>query len=351
MDNNDDKNFVQQGGVMKYHDSIKAAQSRHDLALKQLKLWFLAPTPINYAVSYEYIIGENQQLIEPIKQQLSSGKGLDNFLFEHLYQDILLGQGNFRDEMITDIDLLITDIQQSNQQSTKSVSEFIKQVDINIESFRSNNTKKINHALSQIEKASKLFKRQQQQLSKQLMASKQQSLSLQNELEEVRKDIYLDPLTGLYNHKAFNHHIELWTNADPNKQVAAIVINVDELSRVKQQFGALISDVLLSKIAKKINSYVGESGLPVRLGSDEFVILLPEVEQNIVAEIAGKIQQGVEKLRFINNKSGIRLPKVTVSLGITDFRLSQNVQAVIHKARVLVNDIQLNGHNKMTIIP
>lgn len=335
---------------MKYHDSIKIAQSRHDLALKQLKLWFLAPTPINYAVSYEYIIGSNQKIIEPIKQQLSSGKALNNFIFEQLYKEIILGQASFRDEMITDIDVLITDVQQSNQQSTRSVNEFIKQVDSNIDNFRSNNSKKINYALNQIEKASLQFKRQQQQLTKQLVASKEQSISLQNELEEVRKDIYLDPLTGLYNHKALNHHIELWTSADPNKQVAAIVINIDEISRVKQQFGALVSDVLLSKIANKINSYVGESGLPVRSGSDEFVILLPEVEHNIVTEIAEKIRQGVEKLRFINNKSGIRLPKMTVSLGVTDFNLSQNVESVLHKARTIVNNMQLSSHNKMVII-
>jgi diguanylate cyclase len=335
---------------MKYHDSIKIAQSRHDLALKQLKLWFLAPTPINYAVSYEYIIGDNQKIIEPIKQQLSSGKALNNFLLEQLYQDIILGQASFRDEIITDIDILITGVQKSNQQSSRSVNEFIKQVDSNIDNFRSNNSKKITYALNQIEKASLQFKRQQQQLSKQLIASKEQSISLQNELEEVRKDIYLDPLTGLYNHKAFNHHIDLWTSADPNKQVAAIVINIDELGRVKQQFGGLISDVLLSKIAHKINSYVGESGLPVRSGSDEFVILLPEVEHNIVTEIAEKIRQGVEKLRFINNKSGIRLPKMTVSLGVTDFNLSQNVESVLHKARTVVNNMQLKSHNKMVII-
>ena len=56
---------------------------------------------------------------------------------------------------------------------------------------------------------------------------------------------------------------------------------------------------------RKQGSYVGESGLPVRSAGDEFLILLPDVERNIAGEIAKKIKQGVEKLRFVN--SGLRM--------------------------------------------
>jgi len=335
---------------VKYHDSIKQADQKLALAIKQLQLWHLPATPINYAVSYEFIKGKNQRLISPIKQQLSSGKKLDNFFVEELYQQVILGQGSFRDEIITDIDDLITDVQKSNQQSSRSLNDFINKVDTSIVDFRSSDSQKINNALVKINKASQHFKKQQQQLAKQLVASKKQSMSLQSELEEVRKEIYLDPLTGLYNKKALNKHIETWTEQDPNKQVAAIVINIDQLSSVNQKFGSLISDVLLSKIASKISSYVGESGLPIRSGSDEFLILLPEVEQSIAAEIAEKIRHGVEKLRFVSSKSGVRLPQMTISMGVNDFRLSQNIHSVIDYTRTLVNDMQLSCHNKITVV-
>jgi len=335
---------------VKYHDSIKQADQKLALAIKQLQLWHLPATPINYAVSYEFIRGKNQQLITPIKQQLSSGKKLDNFFVEELYQQVILGQGSFRDEIITDIDDLITNVQKSNQQSSHSLNDFMDKVDTSVVDFRSNDSQKINNALAKINKASLHFKKQQQQLAKQLVASKKQSISLQSELEEVRKEIYLDPLTGLYNKKALNKHIETWTDQDPNKQVAAIVINIDQLNSVNQKFGSLISDVLLSKIANKINSYVGESGLPIRSGNDEFLILLPEVEQSIAAEIAEKIRQGVEKLRFVSSKSGVRLPQMTISMGVNDFRLSQNIHSVIDHTRMLVNDMQLSCHNKITVV-
>ncbi len=335
--------------VVKYHDSIKQADQKLALAIKQLQLWYLPASPINYAVSYEYINGKNSALIAQIKQQLSLGKKLDNFFIEELYQQFILGQGSFRDEIITEIDDLITDVQKNNQNSVNYADSLIKKIDDNVVSLKSKDQQKIAFAIQQIEIASKSFKQKQQQLTKQLIISKKQSLSLKSELEEVKKEIYLDPLTGLYNRKALNQHIETWSKEDPNKSIAAIVINIDQLNLVNQKFGALISDVLLSKIANKVSSYVGESGLPVRSGHDEFLILLPEVERQIAGEIAEKIRQGVEKLRFVSSKSGVRLPQMTISMAVNDFRLSQNFQSIINYTRDLVTDLQRSSHNRITI--
>ena len=85
------------------------------------------------------------------------------------------------------------------------------------------------------------------------MLTRKKTLALQVELKEAHKEIYMDPLTGLYNRKALSKHLDLWLTEDPNRQVAAIVVTVNKLAEVNQQFGQLLSDVLLSKIASKVN--------------------------------------------------------------------------------------------------
>ncbi|GAA6205745.1 GGDEF domain-containing protein [Thalassotalea sp. SU-HH00458] len=334
---------------MKHHDTIEQADQKLALAIKQLQLWHLPATPINYAVGYEFVNKKNSALISQIKQHLSLGKKLDNYFINEIFQLHVLGQGSFRDDIITDIDELITDVQSSNQHSVKYANGLIEKIDDSVTHLKSNNRQKINHAIQQIENASKSFKQKQQQLAKQLLISKKQSLSLQSELEEVKKEIYLDPLTGLFNRKALSKHLDQWTTEDPHKHVAAIVVSVDKLAHVNEKFGNLISDVLLSKIANKVGSYVGESGLPIRSGQDEFLILLPEVERTVAGEIAEKIRQGVEKLRFVSSKSGIRLPQMTVSLGVNDFKVSQNAQTVINYTRSLVTDMQRSGANAVMV--
>ena len=151
----------------------------------------------------------------------------------------------------------------------------------------------------------------------------------------------MDPLTGLYNRKALSKHLDLWLTEDPNQQVAAIVVCIDQLSEINKKFGHLISDVLLSKIASKVSSYVDDSGLPIRSGGDEFLLLLPGVDNGSAREIAGKIMQGVEKLRFVSSKSGIRLPQMTLSIGVENFNVAENANSILKKARSLQPNLHL----------
>lgn len=325
---------------MKYHDSITQAEQKLALAIKQLQKWSLPATPVNYAVSYEYINDKNATLTALINQQLASEKPLDNFFIDEVYRQILLGSSQFRDEIITDIDGIIDQVKVSSKKSSLQAEQFISDVDKQSEQLYSQDQHKIKQALLNIHKASRDFKLQQEKLNLQLQQSKIQTVSLKNELEEIRKEIYLDPLTGLYNRKAFNKHIEDWIKEDPNKSMAAIVINVDQLQQVTEKFGGLISDVLLAKIANKVSSYVGESGLPVRSAGDEFTILLPEIDGSIANEIAEKIRQGVERLRFVSSKTGIRLPKMTISLAVNTFDLTNNVHNVINQTRALITEMQ-----------
>ncbi len=326
--------------MVKYHDSIKQADKKKALSVKQLHAWGLASNPINYTVSYEYISEKNTSLIAAIQHQISSGGKLDNFFIEEVYQQFVLGQSKFREDLISDLDGLLSTAQYSNNHSTTSVNSLLSVLDKNLDNIRSADTDKANRAFTQIDQASKAFKTRIQSLNKELQKSRQQSVHLQRELADIRKNIYLDPLTGLYNRKAMSKHLETWFKEDPNKEISAIVININQFTQVTNKFGSLISDVLLTKVADKVGSYVDGSGLPVRLAGDEFLILLPDIDRDIAQEIADKIRQGVEKLRFVSSKSGIRLPQLTISTGVNHFLVSENVNAIVSSARKVNAKIQ-----------
>ena len=332
---------------MKYHDTVTQAQQKMTLAVAKLTEWKLATSPINYAVSYEYIDGRNSALIKAIEQELSIKKTLDGFFVEQAYQQYILGQSAFRDEIIGDMDDVLANMEKGCQYSSNSVNQFIRKLDNNFVNLKSTDKPTVELAVNNIKHASTELKTQQQALLKQLAMSQQQANSLRNELEEVRKEIFLDPLTGLYNRKAMAKHLDAWLTEDPNKEIAAIVINVDEFSQFSQKFGPLLGNVLLSKIAQKVSSYVDDSGLPVRTGGEEFLILLPEVETSVASEIAEKIRQGVEKLRFVSSKSGMRLPKMTVSLAVNRFNAQQGINHLITKARRLLNQPDDQGNNQV----
>ena len=303
------------------------------LAVAQLTQWNLPVNPINYAVSYEYCKNNNKLLTANIKHLLLSGKTLDGFFMEQLYKDFFLEQSKFRDEIITDLGQLFSQIKDNCQQSSASAQVLIEQLDDNIPALMSNDKAEVKSAIALLHQASRAFKKQQQALVEQLENSQLQTKSLAAELEEVRQEIYLDPVTGLYNRKAMSKHVDNWLKEDSDRAIAAIVISVDHFKAFSERFGLLIGDVILSKIANKISSYVDNSGLPVRSASDEFILLLPDMDGDIAHEIAEKIKQGVEKLRFVSVKSGVRLPKMSISCGISEMQKKESLNQLLNRSR------------------
>ncbi|MDX2367635.1 MAG: GGDEF domain-containing protein [Colwellia sp.] len=321
---------------MKFHDSIKQANKIMTSAVAQLNQWRLPVNPINYAVSYEYCKNKKPILTASIKRLLLSGKNIDDFFMEQLYKDHLLEQSKFRDDIITDLSQLFAQIHDNCQQSTFGVQNFIDQLDDNIPALMSDEKTEVKIAITKLHRASTEFKKQQQQLVEQLQQSQIQTKALEDELEEVRQEIYLDPVTGLYNRKAMSKHVDTWLSEDSERCIAAIVINVDHFAQFNERFGALIGDVILSKIAKKVASYVDDSGLPVRSANDEFIVLLPDVDNDIANEIAEKIKQGVAKIRFVSVQSGVRLPQMSISCGTSEIQHKEPLNQFINRTRKIM---------------
>ena len=318
-------------------------------AIKQLQLWHIPATPINYAVSYDYLNKTSKALNNAIEKQLATGKKLDSFFLEEVYRQFVLGQSALNGELIDDLDEVLVDLKDNSKKSQHCTEQLVNQLDDNISTLKSADKRQVFSAIKQIRQATQQFKLQQQKLAEQLLASQQSTDDLRSELDDVKKEIYLDPLTGLYNRKAMTKHLDVWLSDDPNKQVAAIIVNIDHFSKMNEQFGPLISDVLLTKVANKISSYVGESGLPVRSAGDEFLILLPDVERNIAGEIAEKIRQGVEKLRFVSSKSGARLPQMTLSIGVSDYNVATSPNSILGQTRQLIDKLAHNITNHVNI--
>lgn len=333
---------------MKYDDSIPQANKKMALAIQQLEEWNVPANPINYAIAYDYVIGGHDKIVKEIDLYLKVQDKLDNFFLEELYRQHILGQSQFRDDLINDLEKVVNNVHGECDGSVQSIERFLSNVNSNLVGLQSKNKTDITQAISAIYKASNVLKAQQEQTAKEIAATKQQTEQLQQELAEIRKEIYVDPLTGLYNRKALNKHLETWVLENPEQEIAAIVVNVDHFEQLSEKFGPLIGNVLLSKVAKKVSSYVGESGLPVRTGGDEFLILLPGLEQSAAGEIAEKIRQGVEKLRFISSKTGVRLPQMTISLGVNQFKARQNILALLARTRLLLKGLS-QQYNQVVI--
>ena len=121
-----------------------------------------------------------------------------------------------------------------------------------------------------------------------------------------------DPLTGLFNPRAFHERLrqELIRAARYQEPLSFLIMDLDGLKRVNDQYGHAAGDAALRSVATAIRSELREIDFGARLGGDEFGVVAPSTneESAVVAERLGT--------RVANGGKDLEGRGATVSIGI-----------------------------------
>ena len=133
--------------------------------------------------------------------------------------------------------------------------------------------------------------------------------------EELMLLTYRDTLTGIYNRRAFESHLEqtLNTAKRENKTSALFYMDMDQFKVVNDTCGHEAGDELLKQVASVLQARIRGSDILARLGGDEFGVLLEGCEVDKATELAEGLCEAVRHLRF--SWEG-KLFDVSVSIGL-----------------------------------
>ncbi|UJF23321.1 sensor domain-containing protein [Shewanella sp. OMA3-2] len=172
-------------------------------------------------------------------------------------------------------------------------------------------------------------------------------ISLLKQTEEKLKNLaYVDPLTNLPNRMQFVTNLEQEINhaARNNKQLAVLCVDIDFFKNINESLGHLIGDDIIVELSKRLSFALSDFDILARLGSDEFVVLLPNISgtDSVLSSIS-QLRRVFERPFIVDNSPSIRL---TASIGISIYPndgvdangLLRNVDAAMHRAK-------LNGRN------
>lgn len=115
-----------------------------------------------------------------------------------------------------------------------------------------------------------------------------------------------DPLTNAFNRSMLD-------NVNPIDNSLFVYLDIDHFKYVNDSFGHTAGDELLCKFVSIIKYCIRESDIVVRMGGDEFLLIIDDVNTNIAVAIVDKIQHMVE--RDIKK----HYPNISFSYGIGNY--------------------------------
>ena len=149
-----------------------------------------------------------------------------------------------------------------------------------------------------------------------------------------------DALTGLPNRLLFNDrlNVAMASAQRNNKKFGVMMLDLDKFKHINDSLGHDIGDQLLQSVGNRLRGRLRKSDTVARMGGDEFMLLLPEINQREDAEvIARKIVDSFQRAFALGNHE----LKITTSIGIAvypesglDFdTLKKNADIAMYKAK------------------
>lgn len=145
--------------------------------------------------------------------------------------------------------------------------------------------------------------------------------------QEVYKLAVLDPLTNLHNRRAGEQRLveEIARSRRHARPLTLILMDIDNLKQCNDQFGHEAGDRMLSAFSERLRRAIRGSDMAVRLGGDEFMIILPECRAEEVRHVLGRLEG-------LSIECAGQKIEVTFARGWADYRPGESAQELLKRA-------------------
>jgi diguanylate cyclase (GGDEF)-like protein len=159
------------------------------------------------------------------------------------------------------------------------------------------------------------------------LADQIQSLAkVQTLTDEVYKLAALDQLTGLYNRRSGEQRLaeEISRAVRHERPLTILLADLDGLKQINDRLGHAAGDLVLKGFSERLRKAIRGSDLAVRLGGDEFLVLLPECRADEVRHVLNRLD-GLEV-----EYDGAKIP-VRFSRGWTDYKPGETAEELLRR--------------------
>ena len=155
-----------------------------------------------------------------------------------------------------------------------------------------------------------------------------------------------DPLTGLFNHRAFHERLrQALANASRSHDaVSLLMLDIDDFKRVNDVYGHGAGDEILRSLADTLKDAVRTSDVVYRLGGEEFAIVIASRSAQNAERLAHRLVERVEATEF--DPAG----RITISVGLARGpEHAMNPRELIACAEAAMMTAKARGKNQIIV--
>jgi two-component system cell cycle response regulator len=159
-----------------------------------------------------------------------------------------------------------------------------------------------------------------------------------------------DDLTGLYNRRYFDRHLNvlLGKAQSQERELAVMILDIDHFKAVNDSYGHDVGDIVLREFSARLKRNIRGVDLACRFGGEEFVVLMPDTDVVNAEVVAERVRQATAERPF---DVGPRRPlSVTVSVGVSFNETGADTpETLIKRADVALYRAKREGRNRVIL--
>ena len=169
---------------------------------------------------------------------------------------------------------------------------------------------------------------------------------LESSLKVIREMAIHDDLTGFYN----RHRLMDLIDSEKSRSVrtgsvfSLVMLDIDKFKKINDAYGHQTGDQVLKTFAAIIRSILRKTDFCGRYGGEEFLIVLTQTDIQAAKVFAERIRNCVENSFF---PCLVPDSRVTVSIGLTDYRVQEDIEKTISRADELLYKAKNGGRNRV----
>ncbi len=169
---------------------------------------------------------------------------------------------------------------------------------------------------------------------------------LKKQMEKVKQEIIIDPLTRVYNRRAYDDKIkqEMMGYQRYGRPTALMIVDIDHFKQVNDSYGHRTGDGVLRILSEVMKKEIREIDVLARYGGEEFALILPHTSYQRALEVAERIRQKVEASRFTYKGKPF---SVTISIGVGTLQENDTLDSYVERVDQALYRAKNSGRNRV----